>query len=127
MVLNIDLAPTLLDFAGVAVPKEMQGRSWRPLVEGKPVDWREAWVYGYFQGRNFPATPAGLAVRNQSAKLIQYPGHDDWTEVFDLKTDPYEMNSLARDPAHKTLREHLEAEFERQKQAVGFKVPAYAD
>jgi arylsulfatase A-like enzyme len=38
--LNIDLAPTFLDFAGVARPEAMQGRSWRPLLEGKP--WRLA-------------------------------------------------------------------------------------
>jgi arylsulfatase A-like enzyme len=127
MVLNIDLAPTLLDFAGVTVPKEMQGRSWRPLVEGKPVNWRKAWFYEYFLERNFPGTPTVLAVRTESAKLVQYPGHDDWTEVFDLKTDPHEMKNLARDPAHKALRDQLEAEFDWQKQAVGFKVPAYAD
>src|SRR5207244_8597848 len=40
--LNVDLAPTLLDFAGVAIPKEMHGRSWRPLLEGKHTDWRSA-------------------------------------------------------------------------------------
>jgi arylsulfatase A-like enzyme/lysophospholipase L1-like esterase len=126
MVLNIDLAPTLLDLAGVAVPAGMQGRSWRPLLEGRPAAWRKAWFYEYFRERNF-ATPTALAVRTGDAKLIKYPGHHDWTELFDLKADPYETKNLARDPAHKALRERLEAEFERQKKAVGFRVPAYAD
>src|SRR2546423_4640112 len=45
MALNIDLAPTLLDFAGVAIPATMQGRSWRPLLEGKPADWRKVFFY----------------------------------------------------------------------------------
>jgi arylsulfatase A-like enzyme len=126
MLLNIDLAPTLLDFAGVAVPAQVQGRSFRPLLEDKPVAWRQAWLYEYFQERNY-AAPTVLAVRTETAKLIHYPGHDEWTEVFDLKADPYETKNLARDPAHKGLREQLEAEFERQKQAVGFRVPPYAD
>jgi arylsulfatase A-like enzyme len=126
MVLNIDLAPTLLDFAGVAIPKEMQGRSWRPLLEGKQVDWRHAWFYEYFQERGF-GSPTVLAVRTDTAKLIQYPGHDDWTELFDLTADPYETKNLIRDPAHQALRRQLETEFQRQKEAVGFRVPAYAD
>lgn len=126
MVLNIDLAPTLLDFAGVAIPKEMQGRSWRPLLEGKPVEWRKAWFYEYFQERGF-GSPTVLAVRTDTAKLIQYPDHDDWTELFDLKADPYETKNLIRDPARQELRKQLEAEFQRQKEAVGFRVPPYAD
>jgi arylsulfatase A-like enzyme len=126
MALNIDLAPTLLDFAGVAVPKEMQGRSWRPLLEDRATDWRKAWFYEYFWERNY-AIPTVLAVRTETAKLIRYPGHDEWTEVFDLKADPYETKNLAADPAHKELRAQLEAEFERQQKAVGFRVPPYAD
>lgn len=127
MVLNIDLAPTFLDFAGVAAPKEMQGRSWRPLLEGKSAEWRKAWFYEYFLERGYTGIPTVLAVRTGNAKIIKYPGHDDWTEVFDLHADPYETKNLATDPAHKALREQLEGEFERQKQAVGFRVPPYAD
>src|SRR5262249_34594819 len=80
MVLNIDLAPTRLDFAGVAAPKEMQGQSFRPLLEGKPVVWRKAWFYEYFLERGYPAIPTLLAVRTETAKIIKYPGHEDWTE-----------------------------------------------
>lgn len=127
MALNLDLAPTLLDFAGVKVPPEMQGRSWRPLLEGKPVDWRKAWLYEYFLERNYARIPAVLAMRTDDAKLIRYPGHEDWTEVFDLKADPYETRNLAKEPAHQELRRRLEAEFERQKKAAGFRVPPYAD
>lgn len=127
MVLNIDVAPTLLDLAGVPVPAEMQGRSWRPLLEGKTTPWRTSWFYEYFQENGFPGTPTVLAVRTDLAKLIKYPGHDDLTELFDLKADPYERVNLARDPAHKELRARLEADFEAQKAAVGFKIPTYAD
>lgn len=127
MALNIDLAPTLLDLAGVSIPAEMQGRSWRPLLEGKPTpDWRSAWLYEYFLERNF-TSPTVLAVRTADAKLVRYPGHDDWTELFDLASDPYETRNLARDPAHRDLLGRMQAELDRQREAVGYHVPESAD
>lgn len=126
MVLNLDLAPTLLDFAGVPIPPSMQGRSWRGVVGGRPSDWRKAFFYCYFYERGFN-TPTVEAVRTETAKLIKYPDHDDWTELFDLKADPYEMKNLVRDPGHKELLAQIEAEFARQAKAVDFKIPKYAD
>jgi arylsulfatase A-like enzyme len=126
MVLNIDLAPTILDFAGVPIPREMQGRSLRPLLEGRETRWRSAWFYEYFFERPY-AIPTVLAVRTSSAKLIKYPGHDDWTELFDLQADPYETKNLARDPAQKPLLDRMEQEFQQQAHAVDFRVPSYAD
>jgi arylsulfatase A-like enzyme len=126
MVLNLDLAPTLLDFAGVSIPKEMQGRSWKPLLEGKSSDWRTSFFYEYFLEANL-GPPTVLAVRTEVAKLIKYPGHDDWAELFDLRADPYETNNLARIPAHEQLLRKMQEEFDRQAKAVEFRVPAYAD
>lgn len=127
MVLNIDPAPTFLDLAGVGVPAAMHGRSWRPILEGmEGAAWRDSFFYCYFFERSF-ATPTTTAVRTQTAKLIKYPGHDDWTEVFDLKSDPYETKNLAADPAYAALRRSLEAEYERQSKAIGFRIPDFAD
>lgn len=126
MVLNIDLAPTLLDLAGVPIPESMQGKSWKPLLAGTAASIRDAYFYEYFFERGF-ATPTNLAVRTMDAKLIKYPGHDEWTELYDLKADPLEMKNLARDPAAKDLLARMQAEFDRQAAAVGFKIPDYAD
>ncbi len=117
IVLNIDLAPTFLDLAGVPVPNEMQGQSWRPLLEGKPSDWRHSYYYEYFHERPF-ASPHTQAVRTDNAKLIKYPGHPEWTEMFDLATDPYETKNLIDDPAKAGLRRELEAEFNRQAERI---------
>lgn len=126
MVLNVDLAPTLLDLAGAEAPKAMQGRSWRPLLEGRPADWRDAYFYAYFYESGF-RIPTVTAVRTNTAKLIRYPGHDEWTELFDLSADPYETRNLFGEPSAAELRARLEREYERRKEAVGFVVPAFAD
>jgi len=127
MVLNIDISSTFLDLAGVSIPSAMQGRSWRPLLEGKTEGWRTAWFYEYFQERAFPGTPSIFAVRTEGAKLITYPGHPDWVEVFDLSADPDERKNLAAEPGSQALREGLEAEMERLKQEVGYRYPSNAD
>jgi arylsulfatase A-like enzyme len=127
MVLNTDLASTILDLAGVPRPATLQGRSWRPLLEGRPGDWRQAYFYAYFFERGFDGIPTVTAVRTEKAKLIRYPGHDEWTEVFDLTADPYETRNLATDPTAASLRQSLELEYARQALEVGFAIPAFAD
>lgn len=126
MVLNVDFAPTLLDYAGVAVPRAMQGRSWKPLLEGRDEGWRRGFFYAYFFERGF-RIPTVTAARTETAKLIRYPGHDEWSELFDLSADPYETRNLFNDPAHAALRRAMEDEYERQKEAVGFRIPPFAD
>jgi arylsulfatase A-like enzyme len=127
MVLNIDPAATFLDLAGQPVPTAIQGRSWKPLMEGRDdAAWRDSFFYCYFYEKNF-GSPMTTAVRTADAKLIKYPGHDEWTEVFDLKVDPYEIKNLAADPAYADLRKKLEAEYDKQAKAIDFKIPDYAD
>lgn len=127
MVLNVDPTPTFLDLAGQPVPAAMHGRSWRPLLTDQPgATWRDSFFYCYFFERGYNA-PLTTAVRTAEAKLIKYPGHEEWTELFDLKADPYETRNLAADPAAAELRKRLEAEYERQAKAIDFKVPDYAD
>ncbi len=114
LVLNIDVAPTFLDFAGLPVPKAMQGASWKPVLDGKNTTWREAFLFSYAFESPLPATPAMLAVRTRTAKLITYPGHDAWTELFDLASDPCETRNLANDPAHATLLRRMRSEMATQ-------------
>jgi hypothetical protein len=93
-------------------------------LEGDPTaaDWRSSFFYFYPREGRFGA-PTVLAVRTDTAKLVRYPGRPDWTEVFDLTRDPYEIKNLAGDAAHAGLHKSLEAEFEKQRAAVGFDVP----
>ena len=128
MVLNLDLAQTLLDYAGVPAPKEMQGRSWRPLLAGAAAGWRQSWFYEYFaEKQKNSRVPDIAAVRTADAKLITYAGHEAWSELFDLKADPYETRNVMGDPAYAALRGHLTAELARLRDEVGYRVPDYVD
>ncbi len=125
MVLNIDLAPTLLDLAGVAVPEAMQGVSWKALATGqKLANWRQSFLAEYFYENGGGDTPTLIGVRSANAKLVTYPGHPEWTEVFDLAVDPYELKNLAADPA---VTAKLSAELDTQMKAVNYAVPPNVD
>ncbi len=125
MALNIDVAPTLIDLAGAKVPEAMQGMSWKPLITGEKTKWREAFWYEYFYERGY-AQPTTLAVRTDDAKYIEYPGHAQWTELFDLKSDPYEMKNLVSDGSARSCWQECR-EFEKEKKEVKFEIPGNAD
>ena len=125
MVLNIDLAPTFLDLAGVPVPREMQGASWKALAAGqKPANWRKSFLAEYFYEDGGGLTPTLVGVRTTNAKLVKYPGHPEWTEAYDLAVDPYELKNLAADPA---ATAKLSAELDAQMKAMNYSVPPCAD
>lgn len=127
MVLNTDIAPTFLELAGIPVPTHMQGRSMVPLLTGENTEWRKSFLAEYFIEREYPNTPTLLAVRTRNAKLITYPGREEWTEMFDLANDPYETRNLARDPAHAPMRAELGAEMERLSRELAYRIPPQAD
>jgi arylsulfatase A-like enzyme len=128
MVLNLDLAKSLLDFAAVPAPAEMQGQSWRTLLTGDDPSWRKSWFYEYFtEKQKGTRVPDIAAVRTKDAKLIKYPGHKAWTELFDLKADPYEIRNLINDPAAAALKAKMLAEHDRLSKQVGYRVPDFVD
>lgn len=120
MALNIDLAPTFLDLAGAKAPKTMQGRSLKPLFDGKRHPWRESFLYEYFREEWYPGIPLIHAVRTESMKYVTYPDIDDLDELYDLRKDPLEMRNLAQDPAHADEVKKLRAEMEKLKRESGY-------
>ncbi len=114
MVLNIDVAPTILEAAAVETPAAVQGESITGLARGKSVEWRDSFLYEYFEDPGFPYPPI-RAVRARDWKLVTYPGHDNKfpAEMYNLKDDPGEHENLADDPAHADKRRELEAELRR--------------
>jgi arylsulfatase A-like enzyme len=127
LILNIDLAPSFLDLAGVEIPKEIQGMSWAPLLSDSNAPFRTAFFYEYFFENKFAETPTVLALRTKTHKLIKYPGHEDWTELYDLNIDPFETKNLVSSPEHRSLLFTMEKAFEQEKKATGYLVPDYAE
>jgi N-acetylglucosamine-6-sulfatase len=107
LVLNLDVAPSLLDIAGLKAPENMQGESIYPLLLGEKQKWRGDFLYEYFFEQNFPQTPTVRGVRGKSAKLITYYGVPDRDELFYLPDDPDEMNNRIADAEMGQRRKHL--------------------
>ena len=113
--LNIDVAPTLLELAGVSPPVTAQGRSLVPLLKGLPREWRKSFLIEYYSDKVFPRIQkmGYKAVRTDRWKYIHYTELERMDELYDLKTDPYEMrNIISRRDAARTL-EDMKRELER--------------
>ncbi|MCP4640029.1 MAG: sulfatase-like hydrolase/transferase [bacterium] len=124
MALNIDVAPTLLDVAGVRAPKTMQGESLLPLLKGNATRWRESFLYEYFQEGWLPGLPTMVGVRTPDWKLVHYPEYgDDSDEMYDLQADPHELANLAHDETRAAKRAALRNELERLKKDTEFTMP----
>lgn len=118
IILNIDFAETFLDYTGLPVPKDMQGHSIKPLLEGKTLaDWRSSMYYHYSDPGGIPPH---YGVRTKQYKLIYYYrlAIPEW-ELFDLKKDPHEMNSVYKDPSYAKVVKRLKAELLRLKKELG--------
>jgi len=94
MVLNVDLAPTLLELAGIAAPERMQGRSLAPwLREGTPDGWRKDFFYEH---HTLPKIiPPSEGVRTEEWKYIRWIDREPVVEeLYDLRNDPLEEKNL---------------------------------
>ena len=102
MVLNVDLAPTLLALAGVEAPEAYEGRSLVPLFEQAPEDWRSDFLYEHRM--NHPAIPKSEGVRGERWVYARYYEQQPaYEQLFDLRSDPLQLTNLAADPAFEQI------------------------
>jgi N-acetylglucosamine-6-sulfatase len=128
MVANLDIAPTILEAAGLAPPEGLDGKSFVSLAQGKDVPWRDALLYEYYWERNFPQTPAMHALRTDKYKYIHYYGIWDTDELYDLEKDSHETKNLVRSPAHKQVLGELNDQlFAVLKSTDGMYIPLQPD
>jgi len=126
MVQNIDIAPTLLDAAGLQPPAaaKMDGRSFLPLLRGRTVSWRKHILYEYYWEWNFPATPTVFAIRTDRYKYIYYHGLWDHDGFYDLQTDPLERHNLINVPAYRDQIEAMKKQlFDELEAQGGLEIP----
>ncbi len=126
LVSNIDVAPTLLQLAGVEAPKSIDGQSFARLFND-PMSTdagRNSLLYEYYWEPSFPQTPTMFALRSQQYKLIQYHGIWDTDELYDIEQDPLERHNLIRDTDQQQritlMRQQLH---QRLKETGGLAIP----
>ena len=133
MIVNVDFAPTLLDFAGIPKDNDMQGVSFRSILNGKtPVDWRQRMYYRYWMhDDNNHHVPGQYGIRTNRYKLIffynqplgktgtsnkSYPV--SW-ELYDLKNDPMEMINLYPNKKYQKIITQLKSQLKDLKKQYG--------
>jgi arylsulfatase A-like enzyme len=117
--MNIDFGPTFLDYAGVPVPEDMQGRSLRPVLDGDgeiPEDWREAAYYHYYEYPAEHSVKRHYGIRTSDCKLIHFYNDIDEWEMYDMVNDPQEMNNVYDDPAYAAKRAQMHELLEQVQQ-----------
>lgn len=95
--MNVDFAPTFLDYAGVEVPSDIQGTSLRPVLDGggkTPEDWRKAVYYHYYEYPAEHSVKRHYGIRTDRYKLIHFYNDIDSWELYDEQEDPKEMRNL---------------------------------
>ena len=129
IVSNLDFAETFLDLAGIPVPEDMQGRSLVPVFEGEtPGDWRNSFYYHYYEFPGGHNVARHYGVTNGKHTLIPFYGpshvkgenYNEW-ELFDLESDPHELNSVYSDSSYSEIRSEMHAELDRLRKEL--KVP----
>ncbi|SHG80570.1 Arylsulfatase A [Chryseolinea serpens] len=124
MVQNVDIAPTLLELAGIPVPKAMQGKSFLEVLKGNATQHKDQIFYEYYWEYAFPQTPTMFSVRTEQYKYIHYYGLWTQNELYDLKKDPNEMNNLIADPEYRELSKQLSTQlFDWLETTGGMQIP----
>lgn len=112
LVQNLDIAPTFLDYAGVDIPADMQGESFRDVVSGDTEVFRDYAYYTYYE---YPAEHSVMrhyGIRTDQYKLIHFYHDLDYWELYDLKEDPTEMNNVYGQTGYATVQAALHKKVE---------------
>ena len=110
LVMNIDIAPTLLDMVGIHIPGAMEGRSFLPMLKGEqaPSDWRTQTLYSYSSG------PRHYGIRNKRYTYVHVPGFPP--ELYDRQQDPDQMRNQATNPEYAPVMVKLEVVLQNELQ-----------
>lgn len=115
LVMNLDIAPTVLDAAGIGSPADMQGLSFLPLVTSKKTrttKGRKAIYYHYYENGEHAVSPH-FGIRTDRYKLIRFYNRVEGWELFDLQKDPAEMNNLYGKPGYEKLTAGLKEQLRK--------------
>ncbi len=120
--MNIDFAPTFLDYAGVEIPSDIQGVSLRPVIENDgatPTDWRKAVYYHYYEYPAEHSVKRHYGIRTKDFKLIHFYNDIDCWELYDETKDPMEMHNVYDAPEYSETREYMLSLIDSVQQSYG--------
>ena len=123
--LSLDIAPTLLEVAGLQPGAEIQGRSLVPVLKKEAREWRESFLIEYFTDTVFPRirNMGYVAARTARHKYIHYRELQGMDELYDLDKDPYEeTNIIDRSDARETLQQ-MQAELRSLIEQTRYEAP----
>ncbi|MEX0324581.1 MAG: sulfatase [Puniceicoccaceae bacterium] len=124
LVSNLDFAQTFLDIAGLEQPDDMQGASLVPVLKGEtPDDWRQSHYYHYYEYPGWHMVHRHEGVYDGRFKLMNFYDLDEW-ELYDLQTDPRELQNQYANPDYADDVERLKAELASLRER--YKVPPNA-
>jgi len=115
MALSLDIAPTVLEVAGLQPGGELQGRSLVPVLKKKARDWRTSFLIEYFSDTVFPRIQnmGYVAIRTWRHKYIKYRELKGMDELYDLDNDPYEETNIVDRPDARETLQHMQVELGR--------------
>ncbi|MCD6355517.1 MAG: sulfatase [Prolixibacteraceae bacterium] len=121
LVNNVDYPETIIDFAGLEIPEEMQGFSFKPILTGENTNpIREASFYQFYSN----GCPLHFGVRTKDYKLLKYVGKDgkvSGIDLYDLKKDKWEMINQAHNPDYKEVLAYMEKQLTKEIETIGIK------
>ncbi|WP_316821078.1 sulfatase [Pedobacter gandavensis] len=112
-VMNLDIAPTMLDAAGIAIPKDVQGKSMLPQLKDKKNAGRKTMFYHYYENGEHSVSPH-FGIRDSRYKLIRFYTRVNGWELYDLKADPNEMNNLYGKKGYEKVTAQMKKELDQQ-------------
>jgi N-acetylglucosamine-6-sulfatase len=120
-VLSIDVAPTLLEYAGADIDSDIQGRSLIPVIQGKAENWRNSFLLEYYSDTVFERIEnmGYKAVRTDRYKYIEYTDLNGIDELYNLQDDPYELNNVIDDGDSVEIVEEMKQELQRLLEETG--------
>ncbi|NQX37833.1 Arylsulfatase A [Pedobacter steynii] len=112
-VMNLDIAPTMLDAAGISIPKDVQGKSMLPQLKDKNKNGRKVMFYHYYENGEHAVSPH-FGIRTSRYKLIRFYKRVNSWELFDLQKDPGELNNLYGVPGYEKITAQMKKQLNEQ-------------
>lgn len=108
-IMNLDLAPTFLEMAGINIRPDLQGQSFLPLLKHQKYQERDAMYYHYYENGEHSVSPH-FGIKQGRYKLIRFYKRVESWELFDLKKDPRELHNIINTSRGKRIANKLKSQ-----------------